>query len=394
VRDKGIKMNLIFSIVLWMASMPLGNSMIQDDSSRLIISTYLPVELAHVPMGSRTNLETKLNQIVSSNGFGGRSLNPRFIITPRINILSKEVTPTVPPLHVYSLEVILFVGDGIEGTLFASYSTSAKGVGRSEEQAFNAALRGIRPQDSGIAVFLDQGKQRIIAYYTSTCELTLQQVDSMVGQGQLDEAIFILMGVPEVVQSCYEKSMEKAAQVYRQKQENECQINLTKARAASGGSNWSEAASYLVGYTPDLSCYAEIVAFHRQMQIDRCSSHLGRAKANWANRNAAGAASYLSQISTNSPCSNEAGVLASEIAQSLDERERKEWDFAYEMYNRNQTMREEDQDAYIELEKRMMLFQETKGYDLNVMQVQAAREVGVAYGNNQPRNVTYNIRNW
>lgn len=385
----------IINILLFILVITHYNDILQnDDESNIILTTYIPIELNNVPNGSRSNLEAKLDQVVSLNGLGGSSMNPRFIITPRVNILSKEITPTAPPMHAYSLEVVFSVGDGIEGTRYGTYSTNVKGVGRSEIQAFNSALRGIKPRDKGLSDFLNQSKQRIITYYSDKCETTLKQVDSMVGQNQFDEAIFILMDVPEVVRNCYDKSMEKAAQVYRQKQEYSCQVNLTKAKAALSQSNWSDAASHLIGYTPDMACYTQVSALYKQMQNDRCSSNLAQAKAKWASRNAGEAASYLALISNNSPCSNEASIVATDISQRLDDRERREWDLAYEKYDRNQTMREEKQDVYLNLEERMMNYQETKGHDLKLLQVQAAREVGVAFGENQPRKVSYNIRNW
>src|SRR5690606_20238453 len=122
----------ILSIILSLSTMMHSEVLQQyNDESGIILTTYIPNELANMPDGSRTSLETKLNQMVSFHGLGGNSKNPRFIITPRVNILSKEVTTTAPPMHAYSMEIVFLIGDGIEGTRYATYSVVAKGVGRS-----------------------------------------------------------------------------------------------------------------------------------------------------------------------------------------------------------------------------------------------------------------------
>ena len=84
----------------------------------------------------------------------------------------------------------------------------------------------------------------------------------------------------------------------------------------------------------------------------------------------------------------------------------------YEKYNRNQLMQEEKQyhqftldyrnldlkeqrfDHQAKMENREMDYKENQGYDLEKERIRASRDVGVAYGKNQPRNVTYNIKGW
>ncbi len=61
-------------------------------------------------------------------------------------------------------------------------------------------------------------------------------------------------------------------------------------------------------------------------------------------------------------------ILGNEIKIRLKEEEDKEWDFKLK----------EQQDS-IDLQKSV---------------IKAARDVGVAYGNKQPKTVTYNTRSW
>ncbi|MFZ4561141.1 MAG: hypothetical protein ACOYOD_13180 [Saprospiraceae bacterium] len=41
-----------------------------------------------------------------------------------------------------------------------------------------------------------------------------------------------------------------------------------------------------------------------------------------------------------------------------------------------------------------MTYQEKQGFQLEKSRIQAIREIGVAYGKNQPRRVTYNVKGW
>lgn len=57
-------------------------------------------------------------------------------------------------------------------------------------------------------------------------------------------------------------------------------------------------------------------------------------------------------------------------------------------------MREKQQVMDDKLLNREMDYKEKQGYDIQLKQIAASRDVGVAYGKNQPKNVTYNIAGW
>ena len=80
------------------------------------------------------------------------------------------------------------------------------------------------------------------------------------------------------------------------------------------------------------------------------------------------AGKLLSVIDPNSSCFADAKSLSDQIAKPVLELDKREWDFEMKQYN--------DQ---ISLEKAT---------------IQAARDIGVAYGENQPQTVTYNYDVW
>ena len=64
--------------------------------------------------------------------------------------------------------------------------------------------------------------------------------------------------------------MELGVKIYKAKAENECQLNISKAKALIAQNNWDEAANYLSNYTPDMSCYAEIKNILQRQNISTC----------------------------------------------------------------------------------------------------------------------------
>jgi hypothetical protein len=392
---------IVFSFALY----GQNNQEKPDDSGRIVLASVVPDQIEGITPAAQSNLTNKLNQITSKNGMGGVSLTNRFIITANVVVLTKDITSTAPPMHAYTLEVTLYIGDGIDGILFSSTSVTLKGVGETETKAYMAALKNLKSDAPDYKSFIEQGKNKIIEYYNSKCDFILKEAESLSSQNQFDAAILKLVDVPQVCKECYDKAMDKAVVIHKQKLEHECQQNISKANAAIAQDKWEEAAGFLDTITPDLDCYKQAAAIVKKIEDHLCSVYLGKAKAAWASRNATEAAGYLGNVSSDSQCAAEARKLGQQIASSLDAKQKREWDLAYEKYNRKQVMSEKKLeadisneqkrlDANINMENRQMNYKEKQGFELEKARIEQARAVGIAYGKNQPKKVTYNIRGW
>jgi len=113
------KLILFLFLSLSLSALSQNNLGKSDDGARIVLSTYIPDQIEGLTPIIQSNLANKLSQIASANGMGGAS-NSRFIITPNVSVLTKDITPTAPPMHAYTIEVTLYIGDGIDGTLFSS----------------------------------------------------------------------------------------------------------------------------------------------------------------------------------------------------------------------------------------------------------------------------------
>jgi len=299
----------------------LGKS---DDAGRLALASVVPSQIEGLTPSVESTLLNKLNQITSKFGMGASPYVNRFILTTNVVVLTKDITPTAPPMHAYTLEITFYIGDGIDGTLFSSMSQTLKGVGETETRAYMSALKNIKTDDPKFKIFIDKGKDKIIEYYNSTCDLILKEADMLTGKNEFDAAITKLSSIPSVCKDCYDKAMSAVQPIYQKKINLECKKQMNEAQAI-----WSS--------TQD---------------VDGAKS----------------ASSILSQINPNSSCAREAEGMISMIYNDIQKRvkqlDAREW---------NYVMKEQAQESE---------------------RIEAIRAIGVAYGNNQPQNITYNYRGW
>lgn len=294
-----------------------------SDVGRISIVAWVPEQIEGMPAAARANLSNKLSQIITKNGFGGTALDNRFILTANITVLTKDVTPTAPPMQAYTLEVTLYIGDGIDGTLFSTTSTTLKGVGETEQKAYMAALKNLKTTDPKYTDFIEKGKTRIIEYYNSKCDFIIKAAQSLADQNKYEEGIAKLVAIPDACTECYNKATEAVKVLYQQYIDHECAINLQKAMTI-----WNAGQ--------DIDAAREVIPI-------------------------------LMNIDPKSSCQAKVKEFENSIAKRVKELDEREW-------NTMQT-------------------QLTREYNLEKQSIEAARAIGVAYGNNQP-DVEYNILWW
>src|SRR5688572_26190712 len=75
--------------------------------NKIVLTPYIPEQVESLPEGAASLLKSKLNQISSENGIAGTDANSRFIITSNINVLTKDLIATAPPMTALTLDVAL-----------------------------------------------------------------------------------------------------------------------------------------------------------------------------------------------------------------------------------------------------------------------------------------------
>tara|TARA_B110000977_G_C10999357_1_gene463182 strand:- start:391 stop:1347 length:957 start_codon:yes stop_codon:yes gene_type:complete len=313
-----------------------------------------------------------MGQIVSKNGMA--SSGNRFIMYPHVNILSKDITPTAPPMHQLTLDLTVYIADNITQNIFSSASIELTGIAKNETKAYISALKKLNYKREEVKDFIQDGKDKVVEYYNSKCDFILKDAESLAGRKEYDEAIYTLMSIPDICKDCYMKGQEIAVSIFKQKQENECMKNIADAKSAKAQDDYTLAARYLSSILPDLKCYAEAQVLLKEIEDHKCAIALGKAKGAWASQNAKEAAKWLSEVPTDSNCSSEALALGEDIKAKLTADELRDWDFKVKVYEDELAMKNKIRDDNTEIEK---------------ARLKAMRDVGVAWGENQQPTNTH-----
>ena len=288
--------NIIKIAVITIVAMQVSLSVAQnntiglDDIGRIAISVYIDHEKTQLPSNAYALLQNKMQTMVTKNGMGS-AFNQRFIITAKSSITTKDITTTANPMHTYTVDVTFYIGDGLEGTLFSTTSINTKGVGETPEKAYIAALKNIKTNDPSYEDFIKQGKEKIVAYYNSQCDIIIENAKNMATIDNFDKAIYMLMNIPDVCKECYTKAQKQCESIYKQKIDKECNQILTEATAI-----WSNRGS--------------------ENEL-RYAAHK--------------ASELLGSINPNAKCYQDALVLIKQIGKKMEEIDKREWDMKVKM---------------------------------------------------------------
>jgi len=398
--------NILFLLLFITATVTAQNTRGKaNDAGRIVLNTFIE-DLEGVPAGALKMLKTKITQMASKNGMGGSESFPRFVMSADIDILTQDITPTAPPKTALTLGVTLYIGDGIEGTVFATEYIELKGIGNNETKAYIQSFRALSPRNKKFNEFIETGKKKIIEYYNSRCDFILKEANTLADQKDFDNSISKLIEIPEVCKECYDKAMDLSSTIFKRKMENECQENMSKSNSLIAQDKWEEAANPIAGYTPDMACYPDVKSLFTKIGNHKCSVSLGKAKGAWAKRDSKSSASALSEISFDSSCYQEGMKLFKSISSALDAKAKQEWDLKYEKYNRDQTIKEvvaetnrldansqrginelnsETQRKINSLDAESRRKVQEEMVNVEKRRIEAFRQIGVAAAENQPR---------
>lgn len=290
----------------------------QDNNYDISLGTYVPNQIEGVPASAHSMLSNKLGQIVTSNGISDDTFNSRFIITPNISVMSKDVVGSAPTRIALNLEMTLYIGDGVAGNLFTSESFQLKGVGTNETKAYMQAIKQLKPSNKKVQDFIANGKAKIIDYYNANCSNIIAESEALQRVENYEEALFLLVSIP-TASDCFDKVKGKIETLFKKAIDKECLTKYAMAQAIWGANQDIDAA------------------------------------------NEAGA--ILASINPRAACFKDVQKLFSKIEARVQDLQDRTW---------------------------KLQLQEV---EIRKSAIQAAKEVGVAYGKNQPSTV-YNVRGW
>ncbi len=228
-----------------------------DDLGRIALSAIVPDQAEGIPASAHQLLENKMMQIAVQNGLGETGANPRFCIVPLVNVMSKDVTPTAPPMMALNLDVTFYIVDVESKAIFSQTTISVKGVGQTEDKAYMSGLKNMNVKAGQFKGFVETGKTKIVEYYNSQCDVILKNAQALSSQKKYEEALYSLMCVPDVCRECNDKCKSLSASIYQDYTNFKCNEYLSGAKAAWASMEVDKAAEYLGKITPDMACYTE-----------------------------------------------------------------------------------------------------------------------------------------
>ena len=188
-------------------------------------------------------------------------------------------------ITVITADLSLFIKQVDNNMIFSTISKPLKGSGSSKELAIANAISKITTNDPDFKIFIETGKLKIVSYYETRCVDIIKKSDTYLKMQQYEQALGLLMSVPEEVSSCYDKIQGKAIETYK------------------------------------------------AYQTQRCTELIQKAKTTLAGNDYAGALNILSDIDPSASCFNEAQTIAKLAEKKVDVEEKKQWDFQMKQYN-------------------------------------------------------------
>lgn len=265
-------MKHIFFILLFLPFLGMGQNNLgsADDQDRIAIDVLVPPQVEDIPDQAQALLENKLMEVAVKNGLGGSGPSPRFVLTAKMVAMSKDITPTVPPMEAYNFQIYLYIVDCVDQIVVSTTSMSSKGAGTNKNKAYLTGLKTINMNNSELERFMKTGKQKIIEYYNSRCDFVIAKAKALQAQNQFQAAIATLSGIPEVCKDCYMKSLQEIGPIYKDFIDHDCQIfiNLATSTWASNptAAGAADAGAILCLIDPDSKCYGETKGLIAKME--------------------------------------------------------------------------------------------------------------------------------
>lgn len=245
---------LIYCIVIlcYFTMQVAGQKMLS--SKEMVAISPAVANCINLPEYAKKALNQKLVQIVTQNGFGSASGD--LVLTANVITTDKQVTGTVPPQYIISLEVSLYLLSIQEGVVLAEMSIPLKGIDKAEDRATAQAMNGLNPRTPAIRTFMEGCRGKVIDYYTTRIPALLAKAKSLADRGNYEEAISVLSAVPESVDE-YPAVAQQMVAIFIKQVDREAKTIIQEAKAKMTAKDYPAALNALVMVDPSSTLFPE-----------------------------------------------------------------------------------------------------------------------------------------
>lgn len=256
-----LKINKMKKIVIILSFLFLNGILVAqniDDIGKIALSVVMPTNTDKLKVNEFAKLESRIQQITAKHGISGSDYNTNFVISPKFEIFENEVLNAGLSVKTYIKgELSLYVSQVSNNLIFNTSTITVYGVGSNKDQAILNAIANIDINNAELNAFFIESKEKIIQYYINNCEQISNKADAFIKKQDYQEAIGLLLSVPEEVTSCYEKIQVKSIQAYLAFQDQRCKEIILLAKTQIANKDLFTALKNIGGIDPKSNCFNE-----------------------------------------------------------------------------------------------------------------------------------------
>lgn len=239
---------------------------LNDYLGKITLSVVMDQQTEALYPTQKSKIESKVISLVSRYGISGQGYGANFIINPRLEIYDEQLVEGMRNLYVVTVELNLFIKQAKANIIYSTYNKQLKGTGYSKNEAITNAISQINGNDPDVKIFIEEGKNKIIAFYNSKCNDIITEADKYAAMDEYERSIAILMSVPVEASPCNQKIKEKSVSIFKLYQKKKCQSQIQEAKALSVQKAYSQALQTLTFIDPSSACFTESKTIMSQIQ--------------------------------------------------------------------------------------------------------------------------------
>lgn len=242
-----MKKSILLLVILLQAATYTLKAQQQTNKEFFPITPMVSEELS-LNKGVIKSLENKARQMLTSNGFASKS--NRILLTANIVEISKDVTPTAPPVFDINMEATFYIVDIIEKAIINEITFEVKGTDKMEHKAYIKAINKINPRSQEVRKFVAESKRLLSEYYNNRLPSIIKKAETLAAQELYDDAITSLCDIPETVNG-YNEAADKMQVIYQQKIDHDANYLINEAKALMAARNYNDALGALMEVNPN-----------------------------------------------------------------------------------------------------------------------------------------------
>lgn len=235
----------------------------------LALSVFVEEPVEPAPLASKQLLVQKLTNLLTQNGIASMDYLGQFFITARALPTSKDVLAGPPTKISETMDITFYIADFYNQLVFATTSTTVKGIGETETKCYMNALKQVKLNTPEMKTFVAEGKKKILEYYNSQADKMIEKAQTLAKMKDFEQALWIVSTIPAECDK-YKEALKVGMDIYQGYVDHTCNVNLAKARtvwASEQNAIGAEAAGeYLSQIYPDAKCYGDAMALYKEIK--------------------------------------------------------------------------------------------------------------------------------